>query len=161
MRKITDKDVRIVKKIASKYPGYSWDDLVGEGCIGLINGLRKFNGDKTHEFRYIYASINNAMLNYIKKRNNHDNHITCEYMEDTLDCVRNPEETMIRKEMFNKIRAQTEEILLNLTEREQYVLFCHVLSDESETLRCIAVKWDCSKDSILRDKKRVLRQFNL
>ena len=161
MRKITNKDINIVKSIAGRYEGYSWDDLVGEGCIGLVSALTKFSGDREHEFAYVYSSINNAMLNYIKKRNRHDDRMTCESMEFELADQLNPEETMIRKEILRTAKDKAQEILTILSLREQYVMFCHILGDEPETLRSIAIRFRCSKDSILRDKKRILEQFLL
>ena len=168
---ITNNDIDMVKSIAYKYRSVDakdsfLDELIGEGCLGLARALMGWRPRQLPEVAsrttYNYTCINNAMLDYLRKSKRNNNEINIEEGVDECfeDCL-NPEEIMIRKEEINEAEAKVLEIISELSVREQDVLFNHVLSDEPDTLRTVAKRHSCSKDSIMRDKKRILERLKI
>jgi RNA polymerase sigma factor (sigma-70 family) len=164
---ITNNDLDMVKSIAYKYRSVDakdsfLDELIGEGCVGLAKALFSWKPKKASKTTYKYTCINNAMLDYLRKSTRNNNEINIEEGVDECfeDCL-NPEEIMIRKEEINEAEAKVLEIISELSVREQDVLFNHVLSDEPDTLRTVAKRYSCSKDSIMRDKKRILERLKM
>jgi len=160
-------DLDTVKSIAYKYRNVDakdsfLDELVGEGCIGLARALLEWKPKLASKATYNYTCINNAMLDYLRKSTRNNNEINLEEgVEEYLDECLDPEEIMIRKEEISEAEAKVLEIISELSVREQDVLFNHVLSDEPDTLRTIAKRYSCSKDSIMRDKKRILERLKI
>ena len=160
-------DLDIVKNIAYKYRNVDakdsfLDELVGEGCLGLARALLEWKPKLASKATYKYTCINNAMLDYLRKSTRNNNEINIEEGVDECfeDCL-DPEEIMIRKEEINEAEQIVIEIISELTVREQDVLFNHILSDEPDTLRTVAKRYSCSKDSIMRDKKRILEKIKI
>ncbi len=67
--KLINSHVRLVLKVASQYRGYDipLEDLVAEGNIGLVEALRRFDGDKgvrfsTYAMWWIKAHINEYVM---------------------------------------------------------------------------------------------------
>jgi len=162
-----DNDLDIVKSIAYKYRNVDakdsfLDELVGEGCVGLARALLEWKPKLASKATYKYTCINNAMLDYLRKSTRNNNEINLEEgVEECLDDCLDPEEIIIRKEEISEAEAKVLEIISELSVREQDVLFNHVLSDEPDTLRTIAKRYSCSKDSIMRDKKRILERLKI
>jgi len=160
-------DLDLVKSIAYKYRNIDaknsfLDELVGEGCLGLAKALLGWKPKKASKPTYKYICINNAMLDYLRKSTRNNNEINIEEgVEECLDDCLDPEEIMIRKEEISEAEAKVLEIISELSVREQDVLFNHVLSDEPDTLRTVAKRYSCSKDSIMRDKKRILERLKI
>ena len=160
-------DLDLIKNIAYKYKNIDakdsfLDELVGEGGVGLAKALLKWKPKKASQ-AYKYVCIDNAMKDYLRKSTRNNNEINIEEGVDAC-CDENcfdPEEQMIRKEELNEAEQKVLEIISELTEREQYVLFNHILTDEPDTLRMIAERYSCSKDSIMRDKKRILERLKI
>ena len=158
-------DLDIVKSIAYKYRNIDakdsfLDELIGEGYLGLAKALFGWKPKMASKMTYKYVCINNAMLDYLRKSTRNNNEINLEEgVEECLDECLDPEEIMIRKEEISEAEAKVLEIISELSVREQDVLFNHILSDEPDTLRTVAKRYSCSKDSIMRDKKRILNML--
>jgi RNA polymerase sigma factor (sigma-70 family) len=161
-------DLDIIKSIAYKYRNIDakdsfLDELVGEGGIGLAKSLIGWQPNKASKLTWKYVCIDNAIKDYLRKSKRNNNEINTEegvdacYEESCLD----PEETMIRKEELSEAEEKVLDIISELSVREQDVLFNHVLSDEPDTLRAIAERYSCSKDSIMRDKTRILERLKI
>ena len=161
-------DLELIKSIAYKYRNIDakdsfLDELIGEGGIGLARALAGWQPKRASKTTYKYICIDNAIKDYLRKSKRNNNEVNIEegvdacYEEDCLD----PEQNMIRKEELSEAEEKVLEIISELTEREQDVLFNHVLSDEPDTLRGIAERCSCSKDSIMRDKKRILERLKI
>ena len=161
-------DLDIIKSIAYKYRNIDakdsfLDELVGEGGVGLAKALAGWKPNRASETTYKYICIDNAMKDYLRKSTRNNNEVNTEegvdacYEEECLD----PEQTLIRKEELEEAERIVLEIISDLTVREQDVLFNHILTDEPDTLRVIAERYSCSKDSIMRDKKRILERLKI
>ena len=162
MREINAKDLNLIRLIARRYDNYDYNELVSEGCLGLMAALNKLEEEdcceEEKEFNYIFSSIRNAIVNAIKRINLYNDRSICLFMEDQYDDILNQEENMIRKEGLIELQEKIQGCSKTMTPREKYVLYCHILRDKPETLRSIAKKFKCSKDSILRDKKRIIEK---
>ena len=161
-------DLELIKSIAYKYRNIDakdsfLDELVGEGGVGLAKALANWKPKKASKMTYKFICIDNAMKDYLRKSTRNNNEINTEEGVDAYydtHCF-DPEEKMIRKEELSEAEQKVLEIVSELTVREQDVLFNHVLADESDTLRTIAKRHSCSKDSIMRDKKRILERLKI
>jgi RNA polymerase sigma factor (sigma-70 family) len=137
--------------------GTDQDDLESEGYVGLTLAMQNFKelGKATWK-TYATKIIRETMIDYLRKRDRWDK---MEYRGDidliVADDVMNPEEECLRKEQVGIAQTKLAEVLATCNERECYVIWNHIIADEPESYRDMAEQFNTSKDSILRDVKRV------
>jgi DNA-directed RNA polymerase sigma subunit (sigma70/sigma32) len=73
----------------------------------------------------------------------------------------NPEEECLREEELEMARERVAEFVTDFNDREQDILFNHILDDEPSPLEEFAKRYDTSKTSIFRDKARILKKLRL
>ena len=73
------------------------------------------------------------------------------WIEETDD----PLKVLLKKEKNELALRKAHQIQSGLNERELYVLWHTIMTDEPETYRAMAEEFKCSKDSIMRDFKRI------
>jgi RNA polymerase sigma factor (sigma-70 family) len=150
-----------------------WDDLYSVALLGAGKAFDSWNPDKGTFANYLFTCCRNTIISELRKMERWDNETpiadtdleyenTDEY-EEALWQQRSfsPEEQYIREEELTAAHERVMEIVVDLTEREQYVLFNHILDDEPESLDAIAERYETSKTSIFRDKQRVLAHLKL
>jgi len=69
----------------------------------------------------------------------------------------NPEEEYLHAELVDTANEILAVVLGQTNERESYVLWNHIISDEPQPMREIADQFHCSKDSIFRDVIRLVK----
>jgi len=148
-----------VTKIANKYStDETQDALESEGYVGLTLAMQTYDEEKDASWStYAYNGIEKAILKYLRKQTRWDK---MEYRDDLEEMVLdegslNPEEELLKKEQVEWARSKVQKIQRQLNERELYVLWHTILSDEPETYREIGEQFNCSKDAVLRDMNRL------
>ena len=68
-----------------------------------------------------------------------------------------PEEQCLLNNQLDLAKEVLAVVLETLNEREAYVLWNHIIAEEPQPMREIANQFHCSKDSIFRDSKRLLK----
>ncbi len=68
-RELTERHLPLVKMVAKRYrtSGADYDDLIQEGCVGLVKALRKFKPEKGFRFStYAHWWIRQAISRFVK-----------------------------------------------------------------------------------------------
>ena len=130
--------------------GLDVDDLVQEGCIGLLSAIDRFNATREMKFlTYAAPAIRNAMTDCIRaalsqfERRLEGDGIQRVYLDDVLDAderllrieavadpnTQTPEQVVLRREQLAELYAGLD----NLTAREQtWLLYRHGFADGAE-----------------------------
>ena len=130
--------------------GLDVDDLVQEGCIGLLSAIDRFNATREMKFlTYAAPAIRNAMTDCIRaalsqfERRLEGDGIQRVYLDDVLDVderllrieavadphTQTPEQVVLRREQLAELYAGLD----NLTAREQtWLLYRHGFADGAE-----------------------------
>lgn len=171
---LTSRYIYLPRAIARRYKlfitGADYDDLIQEGTIGLISGIRSFNESSGAAFTsHLYTCILNRMLSAVKSasRQKHlplNEGISIEAIADSGDEAayfqndlysNDPEKLLVAQENFNELEKRMYD---RLSESEKEV-FTHYL--EGDTYRSIAEK--LGKDikyvdnAVQRIKKKLTR----
>ena len=184
--KLIEEHTGLIKSIVTSYTDGTdedrWDDLYGAAMLGAAMAVDSFEESKAASLTtHIKNCCKNAIVDELRKIKRWDNELAFSKLatgddddegEDSPFDVAsddamwgepsvNPEDDLLHTEELAVAQARVAAIVSTLTEREQYILFNHILEDEPETLRAIADEFKCSKDSILRDKQRLLNTLRL
>lgn len=130
--------------------GLDVDDIVQEGCIGLLSAIDRFNATRGMKFlTYAAPAIRNAMTDCVRasfsqfERRLEGDGLQRVYLDDVLDAderllrieavadphTQTPEQVVLRREQLAELYAGLE----NLTAREQtWLLYRHGFADGAE-----------------------------
>lgn len=130
--------------------GLDVDDLVQEGCIGLLSAIDRFDATRGMKFlTYAAPAIRNAMTDCVRaalsqfERRLESNGLQRVYLDDVLDAderllrieavadphTQTPEQVVLRREQLAELYAGLD----NLTAREQtWLLYRHGFADGAE-----------------------------
>ena len=130
--------------------GLDVDDLVQEGCIGLLSAIDRFDAARGMKFlTYAAPAIRNAMTDCVRaalsqfERRLESNGLQRVYLDDVLDAdeqllrieavadphTQTPEQVVLRREQLAELYAGLD----NLTAREQtWLLYRHGFADGAE-----------------------------
>ena len=130
--------------------GLDVDDLVQEGCIGLLNAIDRFDAVRGMKFlTYVAPAIRNAMTDCVRaalsqfERRLESNGLQRVYLDDVLDAderllrieaaadphTQTPEQVVLRREQLAELYAGLD----NLTARERaWLLYRHGFADGAE-----------------------------
>lgn len=130
--------------------GLDVDDIVQEGCIGLLSAIDRFDAGRGMKFlTYAAPAVRNAMTDCVRaalsqfERRLESNGLQRVYLDDVLDAderllrieavaapnTQTPEQVVLRREQLAELYAGLD----NLTAREQtWLLYRHGFADEAE-----------------------------
>lgn len=130
--------------------GLDVDDIVQEGCIGLLSAIDRFDAGRGMKFlTYAAPAIRNAMTDCVRaalsqfERRLESNGLQRVYLDDVLDAderllrieavadphTQTPEQVVLRREQLAELYAGLD----NLTAREQtWLLYRHGFADGAE-----------------------------
>jgi RNA polymerase sigma factor (sigma-70 family) len=139
------------------------EELESEGYVGLTLALNSWDAeeDNTSKWKtYAMTCIRNANLDYLRKNQRWDK---MEYRDDIDETILGKnipaDDVLIRKEMLKEANSKLAVILADCTERERYVIFNSIMTDEPESYRTIAEQFKCSKDAVFRDLHRIMKRL--
>lgn len=147
--------IGLVKSLASKYTklGLSFDDLVQEGVLGLIEAKKRFDAKKETAFS-TYASywIKNKIIEAI--RNEKKSSLYSVELNDTVlaDLKENEPEAMVKRE--NKISIPEDFPKLEKKVLDYYFNYDKTYNEISEILKI-------SREKVRQQIKKALRRLQL
>lgn len=130
------------------------DDTKQAAYIGLVEASRSYDEESGVQFNtFATHCITNALLNYVTRHNRQTENFDTSSEADTLPDTGwdNAEDRMILNDTMQEIVEACGE----MTDREEDVLLCRMLSDDPETLQSMADRWETSRTSIIRDEERL------
>lgn len=148
----------IVTSLAKRLSnGTDQDELESEGYLGLTLAMNKFEQAGTATWKtFATKIIKETMINYIRKRERWDK---MEYRGDIdlfiTDGQLDEEQKFLLGESVGIAQLKLAEVFAACNERECYVIWNHIIADEPESYRDMAEQFNTSKDSIMRDVKRI------
>lgn len=170
--------VQVQATFLSEFCSLGYEDLCQQGYWALAEIAFKVEWEEMSPKQissYIKSSVVGLMRNYIAKHDKivaipafniryFDTEISTEGLdgEDQLySDAPSAEERLLRMEALKVAHARVGELIEGFNERESYVLWNHIVTDDPTTMRDIADQFQTSKDSILRDVKRIRSQLRL
>ena len=152
----------------------NYNDLVQQGCYLLATLAYKVDWEMHPKqiSKYIKRSVEGGMKSHIGRSNQV---ITMPHFFELgkpmiiIDSVGyddstrwyneepDPEEQCLLNNQLDLAKEVLAVVLETLNEREAYVLWNHIIAPEPQPMREIADQFHCSKDSIFRDSKRVIK----
>lgn len=156
-----------------------WDDLFSASMMGAAMALETWDEEGNANLNtYLTTCCHNAIRNELRRLNKWDKEIAESRMgtdteeeemsySDTVtahaDGINplwvedeyNPEELYLQREDVEAANQLVADLVNHLNDRENYVLWNHIISDDPIPMREIATQFNCSKDSVLRDVKRI------
>lgn len=162
----------LVKFVAKKYlkTGLTFDELVSAGQLGLFNAINKFdyiNEDIFVFSSYIGVSIENAMINELRKYNKHSHVLSFEQPigqnkdGDDLkieDLVGTDSDDLIENVIAEMKIDIVKEALQCLTSREKQIILLRYGLDDShkKTQAEVAKIFECSISTIAKQEQKAL-----
>lgn len=163
---IVKNNMGLVISIANEYfpsiktTTISYDDLIQEGLIGVLNSIKLYQLEKGSFANYARKSIQNQIIKYLYRENRHqqpsleDN--KNEYgqqLKDDLTTLVNPEEDIAEKDETERQLTWVRKNLDKLSDLQRQVLIEKYLSGENITNDVLAERHECSKQNISNAKK--------
>jgi RNA polymerase sporulation-specific sigma factor len=150
----------LVPWVASKYYNGpdQHEDLMSVGYRGLTVALYKWNEFMDIKFStYAVTCIRNEIIDHMRKRKHRSimNNMG-DLMEMLLVDYNNSERQLLSKELSAQAERVLSDVTGKLNEREMYVLYEHILAEDAEPMRSIALQFTCSAMAIHRDTIRIL-----
>ena len=149
----------LIQKIAFQYqPVLDFDDLVQEGCIGLLDAVRSFHRDKHTKFStFAMVCIKNRMLKAVEKNNSKKVRFLTESLplEDAESATNpvTPEQIFINRESLADVMEAVNTVLSPM---ERKILFSSLSGLDYQT---IADSLNISPKSVDNALQRVRRKM--
>lgn len=136
-----------------------YDDLCAQGYLILAELAYSIDWSMPSKriSRYIKATVKGKLRNYLIKWRSMPVESTNKLVMDSPTA----EEQVIRKEQLEMAHLRVASLISTFSERETYVLWNHIVTDEPETIRDMAEQFQCGKSSISRDIQRVKKELSL
>ena len=158
--------VNIVNSFGSgRDSGYK-EDMLQEARIGAWEAILTCDDGMGRLHKRVYMLAYRAVVNYMRKMRRWEKDVLfidiggdTEFEVEAIG--KNPEEECMFKEDLNWAIDTYKNLQQDCNPRETAVLFDSILTDEPKTLRTLAKEWDCSRESIRRDKNRLLKILQL
>ncbi|MBF0422524.1 MAG: sigma-70 family RNA polymerase sigma factor [Magnetococcales bacterium] len=175
MARIVAALMPMISHLARKYPVDFSDDLIQEGCMGLMQGVQRFDlGQSTQFATFAYHYIRGRMRQFLATkgtvvRHPHGVWILCESLDtpvfhedESVPIIEllqspdpSPEDRLIRKD----IETRLHQALCQLSPKEQAIVFGHFWN--SEPLESLGARLEVSRETARRiglDALKKIRQ---
>jgi RNA polymerase sigma factor (sigma-70 family) len=138
------------------------EDMLQEARIGAWEAIMTFEEGMGPLHKRVYLLSYRAVVNYMRKMRRWEKDVLFTNIQGATEFEaeavgKNPEEEFMFKEDLNWAVDTYKTLQQDCNPRETAVLFDSILTDEPKTLRTLAKEWDCSRESIRRDKNRLLK----
>lgn len=124
--------LRLVQKLAYQYRGIlDFEDLVQEGCIGLLNAIGGFDPARdVHFSSYAYICIRNRMFRAMRDSSSGEADIVP--LEDSMEGVTpDPEQLFLGREQLRQVMDSLEELLSPM---EKKIFLAHLGGFDYQTI---------------------------
>ena len=148
----------MVHKLAYQYRGIlDFEDLVQEGCIGLLNAIGGFDSARDVQFKtYAYVCIRNRIFRALKQAGETQPPVV-PLEEDLTESSVDPEQLFLSKEQLALVMKQMEELLSPL---ERKVFLAHLAGFDYQTISCTLHISQKSIDNALQRVRKKLKTID-
>jgi RNA polymerase sigma factor (sigma-70 family) len=156
---MSDMVSKLAKSMSNGESEYQ-SELESAGYVGLTKALNKWDEKMDNDAKwstFAYPFVRNEMVDYTRKN---ERWTKMEYRDDidisVLDFNSSTsEEIVLKKEELQAARRVFHRVQKQSNERELYVLWHYIFTEEPMTIREIAEQFQCGKSSIQRDVERL------
>lgn len=171
---IVKNNVRLVTSVAKKYlpviksTTISLDDLISEGCFGLMEAVKPFKLEKGVTFAtYAVYRIKGHILDYLRREIRRLTNYSLEddkdgderKIEDDLLSPVNIEEDFAEKDERNRQMAWIRKNLDQLPPLQRDVLISRYLSGETMTNEALAEKFGCTHQNVSAAERKAFKKL--
>jgi len=164
-KEIYNKFYFLIVNITNKFYSYfqngddNYKDLLQEASIAFFKGLDSYNNDLNSNFTtYIYITIKNHLINYLKKIETLKNRINIYELDEKIKYNFTEEDLLFSEELYKKL----EKIFLNDFSKLEREIFLYYLNNYSyKEISEILKKGQKSIDNaIYRAKYKIINKLN-
>lgn len=123
--RLITSNMRLVMSIANKYvtPQHSFDDLVSDGTITLMNAVDKFDADRGFRFStYAYRSIVRNLYRSIMETQKEKQRLAFGVEDSAVEQPDDPNNSRALDQVWQDIRSLAYSMLDNLDRRERFII---------------------------------------
>jgi RNA polymerase sporulation-specific sigma factor len=149
----------MVQKLAYQHRGIlDFEDLVQEGCIGLLNAIGGFDSERDVQFKsYAYICIRNRIYRALKRAGEACPPIQVPLEDDLPLTGGDPEQLFLGKERLDIILQRMQQLLSPL---ERKVFLAHLAGLDYQTISCTFHISHKSIDNALQRVKKKLKTID-
>lgn len=150
--------LKMVRQFAGRLQGaVDYEDLVQEGCIGLLDAIGSFDPGREARFgTYAYACIRNRVYRALRDAAaGQPPVLPLETEGKAADTVPGPEQTMLAREQLEGVLQELEVVLTPL---EKKIFFAHLGGFDYQTIASTLQISPKSVDNALQRVRRKLRK---
>lgn len=148
----------MVQKLAYQHRGIlDFEDLVQEGCIGLLNAIGGFDSERDVQFKsYAYVCIRNRIYRALKRAGETLSPVVP--LEDSvMENGADPEQLFLGKEQLDMVMKRMDELLSPL---EKKVFLAHLAGFDYQTISCTLHISQKSIDNALQRVRKKLKTID-
>lgn len=148
----------MVHRLAYQHRGIlDFEDLVQEGCIGLLNAIGGFDSARDVQFKpYAYVCIRNRIYRALKRAGETLSPVV-PLEDDLMEGGADPEQLFLGKERLNLVMKKMDDLLSPL---ERKVFFAHLAGFDYQTISCTLHISQKSIDNALQRVRKKLKTID-
>ena len=162
---IIQANMRLVISIVKKFvtPKHSFDDLLSDGIISLMQAVDKFDYDKGFRFStYAYRAIARNAYRSITDRQKEEGRFDATVGEDLSSVPEQDRTSALDEKESMSMRSMMLEMLNQLDRRERFILrgrFALGAHRKVRTFQCLADKLGVSKERVRQLEQRAITKL--
>lgn len=163
--RIIKANMRLVISIVKKFvtPKHSFDDLLSDGIVSLMQAVDKFDYDKGFRFStYAYRAIARNAYRSITERQKEESRFDASMSEDLSSVPEQDRTSALDEKEWMSMRSNMLEMLDQLDRRERFILrgrFALGAHRKVRTFQCLADKLGVSKERVRQLEQRAIAKL--
>jgi RNA polymerase primary sigma factor len=162
---IIKANMRLVISIVKKFvtPKHSFDDLLSDGIVSLMQAVDKFDYDKGFRFStYAYRAIARNAFRSITDRQKEESRFDASMSEDLSSVPEQDRTSPLDEKEWMSMRSSMLEMMDQLDRRERFILrgrFALGAHRKVRTFQCLADKLGVSKERVRQLEQRAIAKL--
>jgi RNA polymerase primary sigma factor len=162
---IIKANMRLVIAIVKKFvtPKHSFDDLLSDGIISLMQAVDKFDYDRGFRFStYAYRAIARNAYRTITDQHKEEGRFDASVSEDLTSLPEQDRTSPLNEHEWVRMRTMLSNLLPQLDRREQFILrgrFALGAHRQVRTFQCLADKLGISKERVRQLEQRAVAKL--
>ena len=160
--RIIQANMRLVIAIVKKFvtPKHSFDDLLSDGIMSLMQAVDKFDYDRGFRFStYAYRAIARNAYRTINDQHKEESRFDASVSEDLTSLPEQDRTSPLNENEWIRMRTLLVDLLPRLDRREQFILrgrFALGAHRQVRTFQCLADKLGISKERVRQLEQRAV-----
>ena len=160
--RIIKANMRLVIAIVKKFvtPKHSFDDLLSDGIVSLMQAVDKFDYDRGFRFStYAYRAIARNAYRTINDHHKEESRFDASVSEDLTSLPEQDRTSPLNENEWMRMRTLLVDLLSRLDRREQFILrgrFALGAHRQVRTFQCLADKLGISKERVRQLEQRAV-----